>query len=285
MSLNLLKQSISNKTKIESKVKSLEIETAKLQRELSILSQELDEERIKLEKLENNKLLSIFSNHANKMINQQEKVRIIRRKYNSVKYNYDLLRNDLNNQTLLLNEIYNNEKKYEQELDYQISLLNNKEYDQIKSDNQHYLLTIHEGEKIIECLKKMDLYYTRGGNYQTIDKRYTLGNTKWVMGNPRVDVYNLKKEIYKFEDLLKEIKYAELINDIEIYFKYSNDFFKNILNIAGLELTRNNFYPIKVIDFKRDVSNVLNKLRIVYGNNLVREKELRKQLEAYILKN
>lgn len=283
MKLNQLKQSISNKQKVESKIKELEIEKAKFQRECSILSQELDEENTKLNKLEN-PFLSLFPNHDNKILEQQEIVRKIKRKYNSVKYNLDLIIIDLNKQTQYLQEIICDEKIYEQELEKQISLLKNEEYEQIKKDNQHYHTVLDEGLKIIECLKKMDLYYTRGDNYPTIDKRFTLGNTTWIMGSPSVDIHNLKKEIHLFETPLSQINHADLNDDIQLYFEYSNQFFNNILDIIEIVFTRNNDYAIRIIDFKRDVSNILNRIRIVFENNLVREKELKKQLEEAILK-
>ena len=198
-----LKNQIDQKQKIENRINELEKEMAKEKREISNLNMQLNENISNLNKIE--KSIFIF-NKENKIIELEEIIRKIKSKLKVHKYQLNLNEIELNRLNVKMNDINAYEIEYEKELNYQISLLNScikDEYLQIIKDNQEYKNIIDEGSKIIECLKKMEFFYNRGANYHTVDKRYTLGDTTWILGSPKVDVYNLHKEIYRFENSLE----------------------------------------------------------------------------------
>lgn len=274
-----LKNQIKEKQKIESKIQELNKEIVKLQRESSILNQRVEEHTIDLNNLER-KIFVI--NKERKLLELEEKLRKSKSKLKTNNYQLSLHQIELNRLNNQYNEVKDSEILYQEELNKQISLLNNVEYNKLLKENELYKNIILESEPLIDCLKKMDLYYTRGDNYTVHEKLYTLGNSTWIVGSPSVDVHNLKKEIEKFEDLLKQIDDKPLLKDIDTYLKYSADFFENVLSLVSI--VRNDLYAMKVIDFKRDISNITNKIRNVYHNNLIKENELRIILEDMITK-
>ena len=277
MTLKQLKESIQDKNKIEKKIQEFEKETSKLQRESSVLSQQLEEETLYLNKLE--KKIFLFNKH-NKCLEVEEKVRKLNSKLRSNNYQLNLYQIDLEKLNKQYNEVRNSEIKYEEELNYQIKLLNHSEYNQTLNDIQLYKVIILEAEPLMDCLKKMDLYYRRGNNYSIIEKKYILGSSMWFLGTPSVDIPKLKKEIVRFEELLKRLNIFQ--EEIELYFKYSKEFFENVLLLDTL--VRNDLYSMKIIDFKRDISNITNKIRKRYEEMIQKEIELKKELEEMILK-
>ncbi len=274
-----LKKQIIEKQKLEFKIQELEKEIAKAQRESSVLNQQLEEDTLDLNKLKR-KIFVI--NKEYKLSELEENVRKSKSKLKANNYQLSLHQIELNRLNKQYNEVKDSELKYQEELNNQINSLNNIEYNKLLEEIKLYENIIIEAEPLMDCLKKMDLYYTRGDNYTVYEKKYTLGNSTWIVGSPSVDIHNLKKEIVRFEDLLKEIDNEFLMNDVVIYFNYSEDFFENVLSL--ISVLRNDLYAMKVIDFKRDISNITNKIRNVYSDNLIKEKELRKQLEEEIIK-
>lgn len=286
-----LQKQIENKEKIENRIKELEKEIAKYQRESSILTMQLEENLKSLNKFE--RKLFVF-NKENKMIELEEKIRKSKSKYQSCKYQLNLYEIELNKLNQELNNIKECEIKYDEEINNQINLKDTQlkmDYLQLVEDNKNYKEIIELSNKFRECLREIDIIVCKGRkDYNPASIRYTLGNTTWILGDARDDMRILKKEIVVLEDKFKDLmKKGILVEEIERYFVYSTVFFDYTYKEYGIEFVKPDYtlnsYAMKVIDFRRDISNVSNKIIKILEDNLIKEKELRIKLEEEILKN
>ena len=294
MKLAQLKQQILEKQNLSLKLQELEKDKSKYQRESSIFNLQYEEEYKTLEKLER-KLLVI--NREEKIFIQEEKIRKIKSKVHHIQYEFNLVIQEIEKLSIQFNKLKNVEQEYIDELNQHISnidsmhsLYEQKEhYNQIIQDNLICEKIIEESNKFIDCLKRIAYDLSKRDNIMA-DLRITLGNTSWILGNPYYDVKNIQKEIITFEDPLKHfIEYPELKVHIERYFEYSEKFFDCTITRLGLEFTKESYlgvsYHGKLIDFKRDICKVRNKINEYYKKNQVIEKELLEQFENYFLNN
>ena len=276
MKLVQLKQQILEKQNLSLRLQELEQDKNKYQRESSILNLQYEEEYETLEKLEK-KFFVI--NREEKILIQEEKIRKIKSKYNHIQYELNLVYREMEKINEQLKTLNHCEQDYRNELDQNISNIDSMHalyeqkicYDQIIQDNLICEKIIEEASKFIDCLKRIAHDSTRRDNIMT-DLRITLGNTSWILGNPYYDMKNIQKEIITFEEPLNYFQdYPELKVHIERYFEYSKKFFDCTITRLGLEFIKDSYlgdnYPMKLIDFKRDISKIRKKINIYYQNN------------------
>lgn len=292
MKLAQLKQQILEKQNLSLKLQELEKDKSKYQRESSIFNLQYEEEYERFEKLEN-KLFVI--NREEKIFIQEEKIRKIKSKYNHVQYELDLVYREMEKINEQLQTLNHCEQNYIDELNHNISNIDAMHalyeqkisYDQIIQEHLVCEKIMEEASKFIDCLKKIAHDSSRRNNLAT-DLRMTLGNTSWIVGNPYYDMKNIQKEIITFEEPLHYFAdYPELKVHIERYFEYSNKFFDCTITRLGLEFIKDSYlgdnYPMKLIDFKRDISKIRKKINSYYQNNKIKEKEYIALFENYFL--